>query len=105
MHLSNHHIFTQSFPKVYVCRSVSDDSPSNVSRLKKIRAAWQSMDAVDMSFMLQHLPGVMRSVPHFLQGPLRNAMLMASEEACHPERFAQGTGMEVVHAVAKVVVP
>ena len=51
----------------------------------QLRAAWQAIDAADMSLMFQHRPEVMRSVPHFLQGPFRNAMLMALEEACHPE--------------------
>ena len=50
----------------------------------QLRAAWQSMDAVDMPLMFQHRPELMRSVPHFLQGPFRNALLMALEEACHP---------------------
>ena len=69
----------------------------------QLRAAWQAMDAVDMSLMFQHRPEVMRSVPHFLQGPFRNAMLMALERVVRKD--CARNGLEVVHAVAKVVAP
>ena len=61
----------------------------------QLRAAWQAMDAVDMLLMFQHRPEVMRSVPHFLQGPFRNAMLMALEEACHPEGLRKERGWKL----------
>ena len=59
----------------------------------QLRAAWQSIDEVDMSLMFQHRPE-MRSIPHFLQGPFRNALLMALEESVPSGRCAQRTEME-----------
>ena len=53
--------------------------------------------------MFQHRPELMRSIPHFLQGPFHNALLMALEEASHPEGARKERGWKLfIYAVAKV---
>ena len=69
----------------------------------QLREAWPMMDAVDLPLMFQHRPEVMRSVPHFLQGPFRNALLMALEEACHPERLRRERGWKLLMLLPRLL--
>ena len=44
---------------------------------REIRAALAALDAVDLPLIFQRRAVVMQSIPFFLRGPFRNAMLMA----------------------------
>ena len=44
------------------------------------RVAFAVLDEVDLPLMFERRAVAMRSIPFFLRGPFRNAMLMALEE-------------------------
>ena len=44
------------------------------------RAALRSLDDLDLSEIFQRRAVVMKTVPHFLRGPFRNAMKVVLEE-------------------------
>ena len=49
-------------------------------RAPQLRAAFEAMDRVNVVEIFRHRAAVMKSVPRFLRGPLRNAMKLALEK-------------------------
>ena len=65
---------------------------------RDLRVAFAALDEVDLPLMFERRAVVMRSIPFFLRGPCRNAVLMALEEICASEDIRKVRG---VLAVAK----
>ena len=59
---------------------VEDPVDVAAPRAPALRAAFRNMDGVDVERIFSLRASVMRSVPHFLQGPFRNVMKMVLEE-------------------------
>ena len=60
-----------------------------------VRAALVALDAVDLSEIFRRRAVVMKSIPHFLRGPFRNALLMALEEVCAVEGIRRERGWKL----------
>ena len=58
-------------------------------RTAALRAAFATLDSIILPDLLKKRPSVMRSVPHFLKGPFRNALQLALEEAVSEEFIGQ----------------
>ena len=70
--------------------------------------AFASLDSIILPNLLKKRPSVMRSVPHFLKGPFRNALRLAMEEAVSEEVIRQERGWKLMlvaptHVVAPKV--
>ena len=72
---------------------VEDPVDIAAPRAPALRAAFRNMDGVDVEHIFSLRASVMRSVPHFLQGPFRNAMKMVLGEimaSVEDVRFTRG---------------
>ena len=76
-------------------------SPPDVAHVEPIRpaalrAAFLTLDTIQLPDWLKKRPSVMKSVPHFLKGPFRNALRLAMEEAVSEEVSRQERGWKLL---------
>ena len=64
-------------------------------RAAGFRPAFAALDEVDLPLMFERRAVVMRSIPFFLRGPSRNAMLLALEEICASEALRRARGWKL----------
>ena len=64
-------------------------------RAAGFRAAFAALHEVDLPLMFERRAVVMRSIPFFLRGPYRNAMLLALEEICASEALRRARGWKL----------
>ena len=65
-------------------------------RTAALWAAFATLDSIILPDLLKKRPCVMRSVPHFLKGPFRNALRLALAEAVSEEVICQERGWKLM---------
>ena len=71
--------------------------------LPQLRAAFASMDQVDVVAIFRQRAAVMKSVPRFLHGPFRNALKVAMEEASSSDPTRQERGWKVFLLLPRIL--
>ena len=68
-----------------------------------LRAAFLTLDTIQLPDWLKKRPSVMKSVPHFLKGPFRNALRLAMEDAVSEEVSRQERGWKLLFLLPRML--
>ena len=69
----------------------------------EIRAAFVFLDTIDLRTTFARRASVMKSIPHWLKGPFRNALKLAMEEAICPGVFHQERGWKLFLLIPRLL--
>ena len=67
----------------------------------EIRAAFEFLDTVDLKATFSRRACVMKTTPHFLRGPFRNALRLAMEEAVDAGEVHRTGHLEVARCTGR----
>ena len=69
----------------------------------EIRAAFVFLDTIDLRTTFARRASVMKSIPHWLKGPFRNALKLAMEEAIRPGVLHQERGWKLFLLIPRLL--